>query len=346
MTYLLVEKAGPATSIQDSGRKGTQRYGLAPSGALDIFSMAAANILVGLPANNAAIEIGPLPARFKACDGDIRLALTGALRMATISDQKLGMDQSFMLREGMSLDVPAARGAGFSYLSIEGGIAGEPSFGSLSVHARAGLGSPFSRPFQAGDRLEVQAALRDAGEFRLEIEPLSKGPIRVVQGPQDDYFASAEIEKFFARTWTISPASDRMGYRLSGEAIVPEKGFNIVSDGTVNGHIQIPGNGQPLVLLMDRGTTGGYPKIAAIISADLGRFAQIPVGGEVRFTPVTMEQAQAEAIRFRNSIAALENRLKPVLAGRLSSEALLSINLTGGVVHAMDSRSWSGFIEV
>ncbi len=345
MTGLVFEKVGPATSIQDIGRVGAQRYGLPGSGAMDRMALAIANTLIGQPHGAAAIEIGPFVTRLRAHNGDVRLALAGAVRTASIGDKAVLPQESFMLCDGETLDLLPARDGTFSYLAIEGGIAGEPVFGSLSVYARASLGSPFNRPFQPGDELDVQPARAERGEQRLPLERAEKAPIRIVLGPQDDYFTAPEIARFLAQDWIVSAASDRMGYRLAGEAIKHAAGFNIVSDGTVNGHIQIPGDGQPLVLLADRGTTGGYPKIAAIIGADLGRFAQIQANSTLRFTAISIEEAQLEARRFAKLVAELPGRLKPILGGRLTSEALLSVNLCGGMIHALDARSWAGFAE-
>ena len=202
-----------------------------------------------------------------------------------------------------------ARGGSFSYLAIEGGIAGEPMFGSLAVNARAGLGSPYPRPLQAGDELQTAAA-SGAAERRIELPAATDTPIRVVMGPQDDEFADAEKQLFLDSEWKISATSDRMGYRLEGPVIKHLHGHNIVSDGTVNGSIQVPGNGAPIVLMPDRGTSGGYPKIATVISADLGRFAQTPAGKAFRFKAVGMAEAQAEVRKF-GGIAAHPARPSP-----------------------------------
>jgi len=168
------------------------------------------------------------------------------------------------------------------------------------VNARAGLGSPYPRPLQAGDELQTATA-SGAAEQRIELPAADKGPIRIVLGPQDDEFADDAKKLFLESEWKIiggGATSDRMGYRLEGPVIKHLHGHNIVSDGTVNGSIQVPGNGVPIVLMPDRGTSGGYPKIATVISADFGRFAQIPAGTGFRFKAVGMTEAQAEA---RNS---------------------------------------------
>ena len=144
-----------------------------------------------------------------------------------------------------------------------------------------------------------QAARPSAGSIFRPAD----GPIRVVMGPQDDEFGDDAKALFLDSEWKISATSDRMGYRLEGPVIRHLHGHNIVSDGTVDGSIQVPGNGAPIVLMPDRGTSGGYPKIATVISADLGRFAQIPAGKGFRFKAVSMAEAQAEARKFAQAAA-------------------------------------------
>ena len=293
MSKLVISAIGPASSVQDGGRHGAQRYGLTPSGAMDPLALAAANSLVGNTPFAAAIEIGPFGAAFTAREGAVRIALAGAPRSADIAGRAVASDTSMTLLDGETLKLGFARSGSFSYLAIEGGIQGEPMFGSLAVNARAGLGSPYPRPLQAGDELPA-AAVTGTMERRIDLPALEDAPIRVVMGPQDDEFGDATA-LFLDSEWKISAISDRMGYRLEGPIIRHLHGHNIVSDGTVNGSIQVPGNGQPIVLMPDRGTSGGYPKIATVISADLGRLAQIPAGRGFRFKAIGMADAQAEA---------------------------------------------------
>jgi biotin-dependent carboxylase-like uncharacterized protein len=242
------------------------------------------------------------------------------------------------LAEGETLTLGFARNGSFSYLAIEGGIAGEPMFGSLSVNARAGLGSPYPRPLQACDELQVHAA-SGAPERRIELPDVPEAPIRVVFGPQDDEFSDEAKALFIGSDWKISATSDRMGYRLEGLVIKHLHGHNIVSDGTVNGSIQVPGNGQPIVLMPDRGTSGGYPKIATVISADFGRFAQISAGRSFRFKAVSMAEAQAEAKKFAELLGSLPERLRADSA-EFNIEALAGANVAGHAVSAVDAGTW------
>jgi biotin-dependent carboxylase-like uncharacterized protein len=339
MSKLVIASIGPASSVQDGGRPGSQRYGLTPSGAVDRLALAAANNLVGNKPFTAAVEIGPFGASFTARDGAVRVALAGASRSADIAKRPAMFDTSMTLADGETLTLGFARGGSFSYLAIEGGIRGEPMFGSLSVNARAGLGSPYPRPLQAGDELQASAA-SGAAERRIDLPAASDGPIRVVLGPQDDEFDEDAKKLFLDSEWKISATSDRMGYRLEGPVIKHLHDHNIVSDGTVNGSIQVPGNGAPIVLMPDRGTSGGYPKIATVISADLGRFAQIPAGHGFRFKTVSMADAQAEARKFAERLRALPDRLRDIESFDLNIEALQDANVAGSAVSAIDAATW------
>jgi biotin-dependent carboxylase-like uncharacterized protein len=338
MSQLVISAIGPASSVQDGGRFGAQRYGLVPSGAMDRLALAAANRLVGNEQFAAAIEVGPLGATFTAREGSVRVALAGATRNADVAKRPVAFDTSMTLADGESLNLGFARGGTFSYLAIEGGVRGEPMFGSLAVNARAGLGSPYPRPLQAGDKLEVAAA-SGAVERAIDLPAVTEGPIRVVMGPQDDEFGDA-TQLFLDSEWKISATSDRMGYRLEGPVIKHLHGHNIVSDGTVNGSIQVPGNGAPIVLMPDRGTSGGYPKIATVITADLGRFAQTPAGRAFRFKAIGMAEAQAEARKFAELLRTLADRIHDAQSSVLDIEALQSANVAGAAVNAFDARTW------
>ena len=339
MSRLVIASIGPASSVQDGGRSGAQRYGLTSGGAMDRFALAVANTLVGNEALSAAMEMGPFDAAFTARDGAVRVALAGAPRTADIGGRSVAFDTSVTLADGETLTLGFARGGAFSYLAIEGGIAGEPMFGSLAVNARAGLGSPYPRPLQAGDELQVAIA-SGAAEWRIALPAVGDAPIRVVMGPQDDEFSDEAKALFLNTEWKVSATSDRMGYRLEGPPIRHLHGHNIVSDGTVNGSVQVPGNGAPIVLMPDRGTTGGYPKIATVITADFGRFAQIPAGRGLRFEAVGMTEAQAAAKAFAERLRSLPDRLRGIESFDLNIDALRDANVAGSAVSAVDAGTW------
>jgi 5-oxoprolinase (ATP-hydrolysing) subunit C len=339
MTGLVVTSIGPASSVQDGGRFGAQRYGLTPSGAMDRLGLAAANCLVGNSLFDPAIEIGPYGAALTARGTAVRVALAGAPRSADVAGRAVAWCTSVTIADGETLKLGMANGGCFSYLAIEGAIKGEPMFGSLAVNVRTGLGSPFPRPLQAGDELELTPASVMA-ERRIDLPAAVAGPIRVVLGPQNDEFGDEALNLFLGSEWKISATSDRMGYRLEGPVIRHLHGHNIVSDGTVNGSIQVPGSGQPIVLMSDRGTSGGYPKIAAVITADFGRMAQIPPGSPFRFKAVSMAEAQAEARKFADLLRTLPDRLGPIEGFDLNIEALQDANVAGAAVSAVDARTW------
>jgi biotin-dependent carboxylase-like uncharacterized protein len=311
---------------------------------MDRLALAAANTLVGNELYAAAVEIGPFGAAFTARGGAVRVALAGASRKADIAGRPVAFACSATLADGETLTLGFARGGSFSYLAIEGGIEGEPMFGSLAVNARAGLGSPYPRPLQAGDELQTQAA-GDTPEQRIELPAIpDDAPIRVVWGPQDDEFADETKKQFVDSEWKISATSDRMGYRLEGPVLKHLHGHNIVSDGTVNGSLQVPGNGQPIVLMPDRGTSGGYPKIATVITADFGRFAQTPAGHAFRFKAVSMAEAQAEARKFADLLRSLPDRLRALESVDLNLDALHDANVAGHAVSAVDAGTWQADI--
>jgi 5-oxoprolinase (ATP-hydrolysing) subunit C len=336
---LQVEEVGPATSVQDAGRFGGQRFGLGTAGAMDRAALAIAQALVGASPTMAAIEVGPFATKFKAVGGTVRVALAGCERALKVGDRAIELDTTVSLADGDTLSLGYAKGGVFTYLAIEGGILAAPVMGSLSVHMRAGLGSPFPRPLKVGDRLAVRAAT-DTSERRIMRSSLvaraDVAPIRCVLGPQVDYFSADMIAQFLATPWRVSATSDRMGYRLEGAPLTHAKGFNIVSDGIANGSIQIPGNGLPLVLLADRGTTGGYPKIATIISADLGRVAQTGVGQTIQLQAISIESAQAIARAFAAEIAALPGLVQDVRNVSIAEARLFDANVAGAAVNAID----------
>lgn len=339
MTALVVLKAGPATSVQDGGRRGWQRFGLATSGAVDVLASAIANTLVSQNAAAAAIEVGPSLFEARIVEGFARIAVAGSPRSIRVGGRAVAPATTTVASEGEVIQLGSAVDGVFSYLAFEGGIAGTPQLGSLSVHQRGGLGVPVPRGLSRGDTVAIGAAQVSDCERELICPATDPGPaIRVILGPQDDYFSRATILKFLSADWRISPASDRMGYRLIGAPLEHAKGFNIISDGTVTGSIQVPGNGVPLVLLPDRGTVGGYPKIAVIATADLARFVQTPAGGSVNFQAVDVAQAQLAARALAQRIATLPAHVRPLRS--VTPRPLADLNLAGNCVNALDSGTW------
>lgn len=341
MTVLVVTSCGPMTSLQDAGRLGWQRFGVSTSGAMDRPALAAANALVGNAPGAAAIEFMLLGGSFRIEGGTVRLAMAGAPCAATVEGRLVPPFSSVLLRSGETFSVKPAQAGVYAYLAVAGGFDLPLQLGSLSLHPRARIGGIEGRPLQAGDRLPLR--LRDASdgpEFALdpqmpELALEASTPVRVVLGPQDDHFTPEGVATFLSTEYRVSREADRMGYRLSGPAIPHASGFNIVSDGIVTGAVQVPGSGEPIVMMADRQTTGGYPKIATVISADVRLVAQRRPGEAVRFEAVSMQVAQAIARSRVGWLAGLPIRLRPLGRSVPSTEELLGLNLAGAAVDAL-----------
>jgi biotin-dependent carboxylase-like uncharacterized protein len=336
MTSLVVLSAGPATSIQDAGRFGWQRYGVGPSGAMDRRSLALANAIAGNPPGTGAIEFALAGGRFRVEGGAARVALAGADCTLKIDGAAVPGLASATARDGQTIEIGPARAGMFAYLAVAGAFTLTPTLGSLSLHHRTGVGGLQGRSLRAGDRLPLGLPQPPGNELAVLEPPRGhSGPIRIVLGPQDDHFTPAAIDALVNSAYTISEQADRMGLRLNGPQLEHSaKGYNIVSDGIPTGAIQVPGNGLPLILLADRQTTGGYPKIATVISWDLPRLVQCRPGTDLRFAIVDRAEAvriaRAEDEAFRKLVATI----RPAGLAGLDSSELLALNLIDGVVDA------------
>ena len=336
MTALRVVAAGPMTSLQDAGRIGFQRYGVSPSGAMDGLALAAANVLVGNAPGAGAIEFMLLGGAFAVEDGEARVAVMGARCAVSVDGQGVPTATSIRLQAGQTLTVGPTREGVYAYLAVAGGFALAPDLGSLSLQARAGIGGIDGRPLAAGDRLPLNLE-RPPDTADLALDPVGlepDAPVRVVLGPQDDHFTPDGLATFASATYTVTQEADRMGYRLGGPKIAHADGFNIVSDGIVSGSVQVPGSGEPIVMMADRQTTGGYPKIATVVSADLRLLAQRRPGQTLRFAVVGMREAQELARARARAMASLATAARPVRRGSFTSEDLLALNLAGAAVDA------------
>jgi 5-oxoprolinase (ATP-hydrolysing) subunit C len=333
---LVVEACGPMTTLQDVGRIGSQRFGVSASGAMDRLALAAANALVGNGPGAAAIEFTLLGGAFTAEGGPVLAAVAGAPCAVTLGARPVPAMMSVLMEAGQRLAVGPAQSGVFAYLAVAGGFDVAPQLGSLSLQPRAGIGGFQGRPFRPGDRVPLLLSEPPPGPT-LTLDPTAldpNAPVRVVLGPQDDYFTPEGVETFLSAIYTVSGEADRMGYRLSGPAIRHAKGHNIVSDGIVTGSVQVPGGGEPIVMMADRQTTGGYPKIATVISADLRVLAQRRPGQTVRFAAIDVRDAQRLARERAQTIAALPARCRPG-RGLPTIEELLTLNLAGAAVDAL-----------
>jgi biotin-dependent carboxylase-like uncharacterized protein len=343
---LRVLAPGLMTTLQDLGRRGYQHLGIPVSGALDPVALGAANALVGNPTATGALEIAYHGPTLVVEAESVRIAFAGgAAAIELLAGEgaagatRLPPLQSVRLRRGEVLRVGGLSGSAVGYLAVEGGFDAAPVLGSQSTYARAGLGGFAGRPLGAGDLLPLRQAQASDGPdsmlSALDLAPPER--IRVVLGPQDDHFTERGRRTFLESTYTVSPASDRMGMRLDGPPLEHSDGFNIVSDGIAPGSIQVPGNGLPIVLLADRQTTGGYPKIATVIAADLPALGRLAPGAGIAFAAVSIDEAEAAHRQLAARLAALPRQIVAVRSrAALDETALLRANLVSGVVSAHD----------
>jgi len=290
-----ISNPGFYTTIQDLGRYGYQSSGIPASGAMDEYSFRIANMLVSNEERSAALEFtiaGPTiifeekTAFALACDGE-----------ASLNSSKIEGWRSYKVEPGDALRIGRIKRGCRGYISFSGGIDSPLILGSRSCCTIARIG----RPLRAGDAVKLKSA--ESAEKRLDGRyiPRWKNRVRVVFGPQDDHFTSRGIDTFLSSEYRVTDHSDRMGYRLEGNAIEHKK-KEIISDGNPLGAVQVPGDGKPIVLMKDRQTTGGYPKIATVITTDVMDIAQMKTKDSVSFEPVTLERACAIAAEYRRKL--------------------------------------------
>ncbi len=293
---LTILKAGMLTTVQDGGRYGWQRYGVPVCGAMDRDALLTANALAGNPADEAALELTGAGCTVRFESPNI-FALAGADFSPALDGIPIETGRAYLAHKGSVLALGFARGGLRGILAVAGGFDLPAVMGSRSTYVKGGFGGLEGRALRAGDALPFRESclwLPGLAERRAPVWT-EEGPIRVVLGPQSDGFSPEGIKAFLSGAYKVTVKSDRMGYRLEGPAIAyaPGKDGNIVSDGVVMGAVQVP-SGQPIIMMADCQTTGGYAKIAAVITADLPRVAQMAAGQTLRFQAVT--QAEAEDI--------------------------------------------------
>jgi antagonist of KipI len=309
---------GMLTTIQDLGRFGYQRYGVPTSGALDLFSLRAANRLVGNRDTAAGLEMTLIGPRLKFL-APATIALTGADLGARLGDRPIPRWESIVMEPEAVLWFGGPQDGVRAYLAIAGSVDVPLVLGSRATYARSRLGGLDGRPLKAGDVLDVcgDRPVLLGGALHL---PVARRPVyghanvlRVVLGPQDDRFTAKGVETFLSSTYTVASQSDRMGYRLAGPSIEHLRGPDIVSDGTPVGAVQVAGDGAPIVLLADRGTAGGYTKIATVIGPDIPRLAQAAPGDTVAFKRIGLDAAY-------RAVHEQEERLAEISPVRLGSK--------------------------
>ncbi len=340
MSFLRVTEAGLWSTVQDLGRFGSQALAVPVCGARDADALRLANVVVGNDEGCAGLEMVISGAAFEVVAESVRVAVAGAdclLEIESAKEKKrrrIPPLESVRLCRGSRLRVVFGAGCFCALLAVERGFAVEKILGSRSTCVAGKFGGFNGRPLQPGDELPLAAARVEKRPESLLTESLEKevdSIIRVVPGPQEENFTEAARQLFYRSRYTISPRSDRIGIRLHGAALAHSAlGFNLISDGIVTGAVQVPGNGLPIILFYDHQTTGGYPKIATVISTDLPRLGRLAPGETIQFSAVTVARAEALRRLHEANFQRLCRSIVPVtseeeaLSARLRAASLIS----------------------
>ncbi len=313
--FIIIDPS-PYATIQDLGRLGYGRFGMPTAGAMDSFALRAANLLVGNVESAAGLEVGLGDLTLMATE-DCVVAVAGAGYDLWVQGRPLPLWLAIMLRRGWELALRKGPGGCWAYLAVAGGLQCPAVLGSRATYVRGNLGGLGGGPLRGGDVLPVGVPSQSLWELAGRELPQEHRPVyaeaigvEVVLGPQADHFTEAGLHTFLSSEYRVSEVSDRMGYRLRGPAVERQGEADIVSDGMVTGSVQVPASGQPMVMLADGPPTGGYPKIATVVSADLPLLAQCaPGAGRVRFRETPVAAAQA---RYRGMMRQLRNGVREV----------------------------------
>jgi len=312
MSLIEVRAPGLLTTVQDLGREGFGPMGVSPSGAADPVALRIGNRLVGNAEGAAGLEMTLLGGTFVFPERAV-VALTGANFGATLDNGSIEMWSSLEVQPGQTLRMGPTRAGARCYLCVKGGIDVKLFLGSASTHLLSGLGGFEGRSLRKGDVLRIRAANGGFRTFRKTkvagraLEKLSpRRVLRVTAGPQSDWFTEEVQKVFYGNTFRVAEESNRMGLRLEGAAISTPFGGEMISEGVSLGAVQITASGLPIILFVEQQTTGGYPKIANVISADLSSLGQLRPRDEIRFERVELDTARALLLEQEKLLASKE----------------------------------------
>ena len=315
---IIVENPGIQTTVQDEGRFGYQQFGVSPAGPMDTQSFYIANILAGNRRGESALEITFMGPELKF-EKDNIIAVTGANVSPSVNGEAIPMYQAVLVHAGDTLSFGVASGGSRAYIAFSGGLDVPVVMGSKATLMRNKLGGVEGRKLEKGDRIGFccpRTTLPNMEMRRMEPEVFPQGDItlRVVTGPQDSAFTEEEVRKFFWYSAVITNESDRMGIRLEREEPLKHiKDGNILTDGVAFGSIQVPTNGQVIIMMADRQTTGGYAKIGQVALVDLPRLAQMRPGDKICFAWTTLTEAEKSYAKQETYLAALKDSLAATL---------------------------------
>ena len=313
---ITVLNPGVLTTVQDKGRVGYQQFGVPAAGAVDPRSVAVANIILGNPEDEAVLEctmMGP-QLRFDAANC---VAITGGDLQPTLDGQPIKSYAAIPVAAGQTLRFKGPKTGCRAYIAFAGGLDVPLVMGSRSTYMKGKIGGVEGRKLQKGDVIGFRAPKDELNGMRHrfispEFVPFPVYTLRVVMGPQDDAFTQAGIDTFLGETYTVTPEFDRMGCRLEGAQIAHINTGDIISDGISFGAIQVPSSGKPIIMLADRQTTGGYTKIANVITVDFRILAQLKAGDKVRFEKVSVQQAQSLLLSYRKALLTLRSAMEKI----------------------------------
>ncbi|MDC1265145.1 biotin-dependent carboxyltransferase family protein [Amylibacter sp.] len=323
-----ISYAGPLVTFQDIGRPGNMRYGVSASGPMDIVSFEAANAVLGNETKQTAIEISLGGLILQCHEGSITLAITGGDFLIEYQGQKISSWTVLTIQKGERLSVRAGKSGSWAYLAFSGKLNVKDWLNSSSTHSTSGFGGGV---LKTGQKFTLTDASNQANRIGPILKPNfnTNDLIHAVLGPQDQYFMNTAIKIFSDSIYKVSDNYDRMGMQLTGPKLELKSALSIPSEPVVKGSIQVSGDGIPTILLADHQTTGGYPKIATVISSDINRLVQLRSNQNVEFILINSNEALQKTRKF------LDMKEKYLLKISISrgtlEQRLMSENLIGGV---------------
>ena len=314
--FFEVLRAGINTTFQDRGRFHMQHLGVTPGGCMDLDSFSIANALVGNSLNEGVLEFayqGPL---LKLIKGRAKISITGNVLFQIIKSNQETLagecNRTYILEEGDQIDILATKQSAYGYMALEGGFDVKPFCKSVSILSRAQIGPNEGKKIKINDKINIRTNSQNKKNFSTKVINNNQNLIRVLKGPQFDYFSKESQKDFFSKEYKISNLTDRMGMRLEGAIMKNVVSANIRSEGITKGAIQVPADGQPIILLTDYPTIGGYPKIANVTSVDYNLLIQKTPGEKIFFKLIELHEAEQLYKEHLNSILEIIKNIKEI----------------------------------
>ena len=312
--FFEVLRSGINTTFQDKGRFHMQHLGVTPGGCMDLESFSIANALVGNSLNTGVLEFayqGPL---LKLIKGRTKIAITGNVIFQIIKSNQQTIsgecNRTYILDQGDQIDILATKKSAYGYMALEGGFDIKPFCKSVSILSRAQIGPNEGKKIKINDKINIRINSKNKKNFSTKVPKKNKNTVRVLKGPQFDYFSKESQKDFFSKEYNISNLTDRMGMRLEGTVMKNIVNTNIRSEGITKGAIQVPADGQPIILLTDYPTIGGYPKIANVTSADYNLLIQKTPGEKIFFKLIELHEAEQLYKEHVNNISKIIKNIK------------------------------------